>query len=118
MSSILTDTKKVLGLAEDDASFDVDVIMHINSILGVLTQLGIGPDAGFVITDDTATWDNFLGDDPRLAMTQTYLFLRVKLLFDPPATSFHLEAARQQYQEFEWRLNVHREEESWTDPTL
>uniref|UniRef100_A0AAU7GYC9 Virion structural protein n=1 Tax=Streptomyces phage Scarif TaxID=3158858 RepID=A0AAU7GYC9_9CAUD len=116
--SILNSTKKILGLGENDTSFDVDIMLHINSVISVLTQVGIGPAEGFMIEDATATWDAFVGDDPRLNLVKTYVYLRVRLLFDPPGTSFVIDSMEKQISEFEWRLNVQREEESWVDPTL
>lgn len=116
--SILKSTKKILGVGEADTSFDVDIMTHINSVLAVLTQVGIGPNNGYMIEDDTATWDAFIGTDPRLNLVKTYLYLRVRLMFDPPGTSYAIDAMEKQIAEFEWRLNVMREEESWTDPTV
>lgn len=115
-NSILTSTKKILGIDETYTAFDLDIILHINSVLGTLNQLGIGPDAGFMIEDADAEWESFLGDDLRLNPVKTYVYLRVKALFDPPQTSFHLAAMDKQIQELEWRLNVHREGLSWSDP--
>jgi len=116
--SILKSTKKILGVGEADTSFDVDIALHINSVLSVLTQVGIGPANGYSIEDDTATWDAFIGTDPRLNLVKTYLYLKVRLLFDPPGTSYAIDAMEKQIAEFEWRLNVMREEESWVDPTV
>lgn len=116
MDSILTSTKKVLGIAADYEAFDVDILMHINSVFSILHQLGLGPEDGFVIEDDTATWDAFLGDDPRINSVKTYVYLRVRLMFDPPTTSYLIESTRKQAEELEWRLNVVREGDSWTDP--
>lgn len=117
-TSILTSIKKILGIGETDTSFDTDVIIHINSVFSTLNQLGLGPEEGFMIEDATATWDAFLGSDPRLSAVKTYVYLRVRLLFDPPSTSYLIEAMQSQSKELEWRLNVQREGESWTDPTL
>ncbi|QEQ93504.1 hypothetical protein SEA_GIRLPOWER_5 [Streptomyces phage GirlPower] len=114
--SILNTTKKILGLPETDTSFDLDVMTHINGILSVLTQVGIGPSNGFMIEDSTATWEDFVGGDPRLNMVKMYVYLRVRLVFDPPSTSFVIDSMNKQISEFEWRLNVQREEEQWTDP--
>jgi hypothetical protein len=114
--SILTSTKKILGIAEDYTAFDVDIIMHINSVFSTLNQLGIGPEIGFMVEDADAEWDSFLLGDTRLNSVKTYVFLRVKLLFDPPSTSLHIAAMEKQIQELEWRLNVSREATSWTDP--
>lgn len=117
--SILTSVKKILGLAEDYEIFDLDVIMHINTALGTLAQLGIGPEDGFMIEDKTATWGDFLPDNgnrPLLQGVQTYICLRVRLAFDPPATSFVIDSFQKQIQELEWRLNVVRENTDWVDP--
>lgn len=111
MSSILGMTKKALDVPEDLEVFDGQIIMHINTVLSTLNQLGIGPDPGFEIEDYTATWDLFLGTDPRLNMVKSYMYLRVRLLFDPPATSFAISAMENQKTELEWRINVARE--SW-----
>lgn len=116
--SILTSVKKVLGLTEADTSFDVDITMHINSVLATLNQVGIGPAEGFMIEDADDTWDSFFGSDPRLNSVKSYVYLRVRLLFDPPGTSYALASMEKQITEFEWRLNVQREEEAWQDPTV
>ena len=116
--SILKSTKKILSVGEADTSFDVDIMLHINSVLSILTQVGIGPANGYSIEDDTATWDTFIGTDPRLNLVKTYLYLKVRLMFDPPGTSYAIDAMEKQIAEFEWRLNVIREEESWVDPTI
>lgn len=107
MDSILTSVKKALGITEEYEHFDADILMHINTALMALTQIGIGPASGFVISDKTATWDDFLGDDAaRLSGVQTYLFLRVKLVFDPPTSPSAVESLTKQANELEWRLNV------------
>ena len=90
--SILKSTKKILGVGEADTSFDVDIAFHINSVLSILNQVGIGPADGYMIEDDTATWDAFIGTDPRLNLVKTYLYLKVRLLFDPPGTSYAINA--------------------------
>lgn len=116
--SILNSVKKVCGLSASDVSFDDDLMLHINSILSVLTQLGIGPEDGFMIEDDVATWEDFLGTDKLFNGVKTYVYLRTRILFDPPATSFVIEAMEKQISEFEWRLSVQREGASWLDPTM
>lgn len=116
-SSILTSVKKVLGIAEDYEAFDVDIVMHINSVFNTLNQLGIGPENGFMIEDATSTWEDFLGEDVLLNQVKTYTCLRVRLIFDPPATSFAIDAFKEQIKELEWRMNVYREEGAWVDPT-
>lgn len=115
-TSILDSIKKILGLAPDYTVFDVDIILHINSVFTTLTQLGIGPGEGFMIEDNTATWDQFIADDLELNSVKTYVFLRVRMLFDPPQTSYLISATNDQIRELEWRLNVHREGLMWNDP--
>lgn len=117
MSSILNDVKKVLGLDAGYTAFDVDVMMHINSVFSTLNQLGLGQDEGFMIEDATADWSEFLGADIRLNAVKTYVYLRVRLLFDPPTSSYALAAMNEQAKELEWRLNVQVEHTRWTDPT-
>lgn len=118
ITSILNSVKKVLGIAEDDESFDEDILMHTNSVFGTLTQLGIGPADGFSIEDADAEWDDFLGTDKNLNPAKSYIYLRLRLIFDPPTTSFVITALDKQREELEWRLNVYREETAWTDPSL
>lgn len=115
-TSILISTKKILGIAEDYTVWDLDVITHINSAFSTLTQLGVGPAAGFVIRDETDQWSDFILDDLQLESVKTYIYLRVKLLHDPPATSYAITAMQDQIEQLEWRLNVHREETQWVDP--
>jgi hypothetical protein len=117
VDSILTSAKKILGLTEDYTAFDTDVIIFANAAFSTLNQLGIGPVNGFMIEDSSSTWDAFLGDDPKLNDVKTYVHLRTKILFDPPATSYMIESMDRQIKELEWRLNVKREATEWTDPT-
>jgi hypothetical protein len=116
LTSILTSVKKVLNIDASYTAFDEDILMHINSVFATLTQLGVGPATGFAIEDDTATWDAFLGTDPRLNNVKTYVYLRVRMLFDPPATSYLIDAMTAQIRELEFRMNVYREETAWVDP--
>ncbi len=119
--SILNSTKKNLGLAADYTAFDPDITMHINGVLSTLNQLGIGPANGFSIEDADDLWVTFLGGEPRLNSVKTYVYLRVKLLFDPPTTSYLIEALNKQVAELEWRLTVLMDaiasEESSSEPT-
>lgn len=114
--SILDSTKKALGIADDYTAFDVDILMHINSVFSTLNQLGIGPEDGFAIEDNTATWTTYLAGELKKNSVKTYMYLRVRMLFDPPTTSFTQEAMKEQILEHEWRLNVVREGDEWTDP--
>ena len=104
--SILTSIKKLLGIAEDYDYFDQDIIMHINAAFMVLTQLGIGPSEGFLITDDTDTWSDFIDDATNLGSIQSYVYMKVKLMFDPPQNSFTVDSMQKLVNELEWRLNV------------
>lgn len=106
MESILTSIKKLLGIAEEYTQFDADLIMHINSVFSILTQLGVGPSYGFSIEDDSATWDEFIPEGQNVELVKSYIHLKVKLLFDPPLTSAVMEAMNKNIGEFEWRLNV------------
>ena len=104
--SILTSIKKMLGPSEDYDYFDPDLIIHINSVFMILTQLGVGPSEGFSIKDKTAVWSDFISDISKFDAVKTYIYLRVKLLFDPPLTSSVMEAMESQISELEWRMNV------------
>ncbi len=115
-NSILDSVKKILGMDPSYTAFDLDVITHINTVFTILNSLGIGPVDGFMIEDNTTTWDAFVGTDLNLNSVKTYVYLRVKLLFDPPQSGFVIDANNKQIQELEWRLSVKREGESWTDP--
>ena len=107
MESILTSIKKLLGITEGYLHFDADIIMHINSVFMTLTQLGVGPSEGFVIEDDTTTWDEFIEEPTKLQAVKTYIYLKVRLVFDPSSLgSATLAAYERQIQELEWRLNV------------
>lgn len=107
MESILTSIKKLLGVTEDYTHFDADIIMHINTTFTTLTQLGVGPSEGFRIEDELAEWTDFIPRDSLLyESVKSYIFLKVKLLFDPPLSGTVLQAYERQISELEWRLNV------------
>lgn len=107
MDSILTSIKKLLGITEEYTHFDADIIMHINSVFMILTQLGVGPSAGFYIEDATTYWEDYISDMNKLQAVKTYMYLRVRLLFDSGSLgSATLAAYERQIQELEWRLNV------------
>lgn len=112
-NSILTSIKKLLGITESCTDFDTDIIMHINTVLMTLNQLGVGTE-GFQIEDKNAVWSEFIESD-KLAATKSYVHLRVKLLFDPPLNSTIIEAIKESIRELEWRLNVRVESESEDD---
>ena len=103
--SILTSVKKgVGGIVEADESFDPDIILHTNSVLSKLTQMGVGLREGFQIDDKTSTWEDFIGTDKRLSMVKSYVILNVRLLFDPPASSAVANAMDAQIRELGWRI--------------
>lgn len=104
--SILDSTKKVLMISSDDPTFDLDIIMHINSVFSTLHQLGVGPKDGFEIEDRENTWAEFLGGNRIINSVKTLMYLQVRLWFDPPTTSYDLSAKKEQIQELQWRLNV------------
>lgn len=106
MESILTSVKKMLGISKEYQHFDDDIIMHINSALFVLTQLGVGPSEGFIVEDANDEWTDFIGDAANLELVKSYVYLKVKVLFDPPLSSAAMEAVNRQIAEYEWRLNV------------
>lgn len=115
--SILKSTKKILGLDPDYVVFDLDIITHINSAFSTLNQLGVGPTGGFVINDDEALWSDFIPDNNNAYNSvKTYVFLKTRLAFDPPTTSYLLSTYEKQISELEWRLNTVREGTDWVDP--
>lgn len=103
--SILLSTKKNLGLDPSMTHFDPDIIMCINSALNVLTQLGVGPIDGFIITSQDETWDQFIGDEKRLNMVKSHIYLKTKIVFDPPTGNAVLETYKEQIREYECRLS-------------
>lgn len=106
MDSILTSIKKMLGITEDYTHFDTDIVIHINSVFSILTQLGVGPPEGFYIQDKTTIWYEYISDPNKIEMVKSYMYLKVRLIFDPPSSSSVIEAFNKQISEFEWRLNV------------
>ena len=104
--SILTSIKKMLGIEENYNIFDTDIIIHINTIFMTLNQLGVGPSSGFKIEDDSAIWSEYIDEDSDLEAVKTYIYLKVKLLFDPPLSSSVIESMNRMIAELEFRLNV------------
>lgn len=103
-SSILTSIKKLIGPDDLDTSFDVDIIMAINTAFMILNQLGVGPVEGFAIRDKTTVWDAFIGDKKNIEGVKTYVYLKTRLIFDPPQSGFLIEAIKDQIAEITWRL--------------
>lgn len=106
MDSILNTIKSTLSIEPECEDFDQELILHINSVFSVLTQLGVGPEEGFFIMDSSEKWSDFTDDMKRIQMLKTYIGLKVRLLFDPPTTSFAIESIKNAATEYEWRLNV------------
>ena len=110
MDSILTSIKKLLGITAEYKQFDPDLIIHINSVFLILKQLGIGPEQGFSISGESETWKQFLPEgSENFEAVKSYMYIKVKLLFDPPTSSAVMEAMNRIASEYEWRLNVEAE---------
>ena len=107
--SILTSVKKLLGITEDCTDFDADLIMHINSVLMIITQIGVGPSEGFSIKDKEDYWKDFVSDTTNLESIKSYVYMKVRLMFDPPSSSAVMESMNRMISELEWRLNVEAE---------
>lgn len=110
MESILTSIKAMLGITEDYTHFDTELIMHINSAFSILAQIGVGPSAGFSIHDSYTTWSDFMAQDSRLEMVKTYMYQKVKFMFDPPDRSSIKDVMQKQIEEFEFRLSIAADE--------
>lgn len=114
--SILKAVKKNLNISAADDSFDQDVMMHINTGFFVLNQLGVGPSVCFEIEDDEEEWDDFFEENTDLHGVKTWLYLKVRLAFDPPSTSYHIKAIEDQIMELTYRLLMVRQSRSWGLP--
>lgn len=108
---ILDTVRSMLGPSDVYTHFDSDIIIHINSAINVLTQLGVGPEDGFMI-DENTTWDEYIDDDKYLQLVKQYIYLKTKKLFDPPSNSFVLDAIDKEIKELEWRIDVITSEET------
>lgn len=111
MESILLSIKKLLGISEDYDYFDEDLLIHINSVFAILSQLGVGPPFGFVVHDEDDVWTDFIGESQQLEFVKSYVGLKVKLLFDPPLSAAVIESTNRMINEFEWRILVAAESE-------
>lgn len=109
MESVLTTIKKLLGIEEEYEHFDTDLIVHINSVLMTLTQLGVGPSTGLSITNKEDIWEDLLEDRLDLNAVKTYIYLKVRLIFDPPQMGYLVDAIKDQCKELEWRLLIQAE---------
>lgn len=106
MTSILETTKRMLGIPSTYTHFDDELIIHINTAISILTQLGVGPSDGFSITSSTETWSDFVSDESKIKMIENYIFARVRLSFDPPASAAAIEALNKQMEMYEFRINL------------
>ena len=104
--SIFNSVKKVVGLLGDDGSFDEDILLHINSVVSTLRQLGLSIPADFYVRDDVQTWQDLLGEFRDLDLVKSYMTMKVRLMFDPPSSSFGLKSMEEMVKEYEWRINV------------
>ena len=104
-NSILDDIKKLLGIPLDDPSFDQDIIIHINSVFMILQQLGIGPEEGYSISSKDNVWSEFIDKPHKYEMVKSYIYLKVRLMFDPPQIGSLIDSTKQLIAELEWRLN-------------
>lgn len=105
MDSILTSIKELLGIQQEDTNFDTDIIFHINTVIMTLRQIGVGPQEGFSIEDDETEWSDYIDDITMIEAVKSYMFMKVKLMFDPPTGSV-LDAYKENIKELEWRLSV------------
>ena len=108
--SILASIKKLLNIDVEDTSFDIDIVMLINGEFMILQQLGIGPEEGFSIQDDTTCWTDYVDDAKLIDTVKTFVYMRVRMIFDPPASSVVADAINNRISELEWRLNVWAEQ--------
>lgn len=106
--SILTSMKKLLGIVPEYDVFDDQILLYVNSAFSTLHQLGIGPEEGFEIVDDSTTWDDLI-TEPRFNFIKAYIGMKVHVMFDPPSSSFALDALSKQIQEYEWRIIAEKE---------
>lgn len=105
--SILTSIKKLLGIQEECEEFDADILMHINSAIFTLRQIGVGPDSIYTVYDKSQTYDDYLGEGkPEQAQVKTYLYYKVRVGWDPPSSSFAIDSLEKKIQEAEWRLKT------------
>lgn len=111
--SILASVRHAIGLGDEQTFFDADLIMHINSVFDILHQLGAGPVDGYAIEDDSETWDDYFGERKTIQFIKSYMYISVKLLFDPPQNSFLVKALEDKQKEYEWRINTAAESIFW-----
>ena len=107
--SILNSIKKLLNISKDEHAFDTDIIIHINSVISALLQIGIGPSEGFRVSDESDTWQDYIADEQKIDYIKTYIYLKVKMIFDPPLNSSLMQSFNETIRELEWRLHINYE---------
>lgn len=110
MDSVLLSVKKMIGVPKDYDVFDMDIIMHINTVFDALNQMGVGPEEGFSISDDSTEWSEFMTYGKNSEMVKSYMYLKVRMLFDPPSNSNLSNVIGEQIKEYEWRLLIFADE--------
>lgn len=115
MDSILVSIKKLLGIDENDTSFDTEIILHINTVFSQLRQIGFGPEEGYMITGKENIWYEVLSDKKTLEMVKIYIFMKVKIIFDPPQNSSTLETFKQEINHYEWLINSEVESKAYNN---
>ena len=107
MESILDTIKQLLGIPADDDSFDTDVKVNINAAIFTLSQIGIGPSNGYIVTSNTQMWNDYIGSSLiNLEGVKNYIYLKTKLVFDPPTNSTTIQAINDSLKELEWRMQL------------
>lgn len=106
MGGILEDIKSMLGIEKEDTAFDIEVLLHTNSAIATLTQLGVGPPDGYEVTGYTNLWSELLLERKDLNDVKSYIYIRVRLIYDPPANSYLVKSYEEQAKELEWRIEV------------
>lgn len=115
MESILNSVKKLCNISPEDDSFDADILIHINSAFAFLKQIGVGPSEGFSVFDSDIEWEDFIPSSSELDMCKSYIFLKTKLIFDPPQQATVIELMKEEVKEFEWRLREQVENQNGGD---
>ncbi len=118
--SILTSVKAMMQMPEEYDDFDMELSLHINSAFSTLNQLGVGPEKPFSIEDSTAKWGDFIGDNEKIQSVKSYVYISVKIIFDPPQNSGTMEAFQERKRELEFRLNVASDKvvQPWQSPSV
>lgn len=111
MKNILETVKKLIGIPKEDTSFDVDIIIYINSTLVILSQLGLSEADKLPVVDEFTDWTNLLADRTDLEIVKSYISMKTKLMFDPPTSSVAMEALNRTIAEMEWRIANHQVKE-------